>query len=73
MSLQLVQPWQQYLAQMGPKEVEFDTECDYPISSEQVGMCPGSVECSLKPHALGTTSACAKETKIGVVFLNSSG
>ena len=74
MASDLEQPWKNYVQQLIEKTEadadSADSDFDEPVEQK---LCPGSVECSMEPHALGSTRFCAIETKIGIVFMNSSG
>lgn len=74
MASTLEQPWKAYLQELS-NEVhdDIDSGATTPVGEPDVKMCPGSESCSREPHALGSTKACAVETKIGIVFMNSSG
>jgi len=70
---QLRQPWQEYLTHIATQP-EAQMGAGHQVKEDSpVEMCPGGHECSFEPHVLGSTNSCAKSTKIGVVFMNSSG
>jgi hypothetical protein len=70
MPSQLQQPWRQFITELAAQP---DIEDDICQSDDEVELCAGGLECSLEPHPLGSTKACAQATSIGAVFLNSSG
>lgn len=74
MPSELQQPWRVYISELSAQR-DVDEEACPPEQEqeERLELCPGGVECSMKPHPLGSTNACAKATAIGTVFLNSTG
>lgn len=76
---ELRQPWKFYLQQLEKTDKDNSSvTLDQAVESEseddtEVKLCPGSDQCSHEPHHLGSTKACAAESNIGVVFMNSTG
>ena len=80
MASQLEQPWRVYLPELAIEHIDrtyananYDSDGETPLKPVKEKLCPGGPDCSFEPHALGTTKACAVETNIGIVFMNSSG
>jgi len=74
MTLEIEQPWKKTLQQLAEFH-EDDISKEPAQLSKESGekLCPGGDNCSREPHALGATKACAVESTIGAVFMNSTG
>lgn len=81
METSLEQPWKLYLHELSqvpkaPRDNNLPSvnnlgDTESALNPEK--LCPGSPECSLEPHPLGSTPTCAFESNIGIIFMNSTG